>query len=200
LLDVRYSDHAAVFTNTTPSQGTGLIPVVEQSTGLLYRGRCITLSSPTAIPCGALSSPTINDIGASISYVTGAHALKFGFTQLFGRLDYSAQSVGVSNISYRFNKGVPNLLTEYATPFNEINDLNDLALYAQDSWTVKRLTVNAGLRFEYFASSFPEYHLGPSSLLPNRNLTFPETQGYDYKDLNPRVGVAYDLFGDGRTP
>jgi hypothetical protein len=201
LLEAGYSDHAEVFFDTPPSEAAQLTPVLEQSTGLLYRGGCLQgpYFNPTNIPCGALSSPNIHDISASISYVTGAHSLKFGFTQVVGRLDFSSQNVGARNISYRFNLGVPNLITEYATPWNQIHDMNDAALYAQDSWTVKRLTVNAGLRFDYFTSSFPEYHLGPSSLLPNRNLTFPETDGYHYKDLNPRVGVVYDLFGDGKT-
>ena len=35
--------------------------------------------------------------------------------------------------------------------------------------------------------------------MPNRNLTFPETPFYNFRDLSPRFGVAYDLFGNGRT-
>jgi hypothetical protein len=201
LLEVSYSDHAEVFINTPPSGTAALTPIIDQSAHLLYRGGCLQgpFFNPSNIPCGALNSPNIQNIDASVSYVTGAHALKVGVSELFGRLDFSSQSVGASNFSYTFNKGVPTAITEYATPFDEIDDLNDLGVYAQDSWTVKRLTLNAGLRFEYFTTSFPEYHLGPSSLLPNRNVTFPATQGYNYKDIDPRLGVTYDLFGDSKT-
>lgn len=201
LLDVRYSLRAEMFRDDPPSEAAGLTPVIEQSTGLLYRGGCLqgprfSASNP---PCGALSSPAINDVQASLSYVTGAHAIKVGFTELVGKVDFSALSVGSSNVSYRFNNGVPNLITEYATPFNLINTLSDMAVYVQDSWTVSRLTINGGLRYEHFTSTFPEYVLGPSSLLPQRNLTFPKAELSSYHDLNPRVGVAYDLFGDAKT-
>src|SRR5262249_30634123 len=51
----------------------------------------------------------------------------------------------------------------------------------------------------YFKNRFPEQHLGPSVWTPNRDITIPETEHYDMKDLTPRVGVVYDLMGDGKT-
>ena len=50
---------------------------------------------------------------------------------------------------------------------------NDLGLFAQDRWTMNRLTLNLALRFDYFQTSFPEQTLGPAPLTPNRNITFP---------------------------
>ena len=69
----------------------------------------------------------------------------------------------------------------------------------QDRWTVNRLTVNAGLRFDYNHTGWDEYHFGPGPLVPNRNFTIPETDFYKFQDLSPRVGAAYDIFGNGRT-
>ncbi|HXD75972.1 MAG TPA: hypothetical protein VN628_19645, partial [Vicinamibacterales bacterium] len=46
---------------------------------------------------------------------------------------------------------------------------------------------------------FPEQTVGPAVLAPGRNVSFPETSYYDMNDLSPRVGVAYDLFGTGKT-
>ena len=69
----------------------------------------------------------------------------------------------------------------------------------QDRWTIDRVTLSAGLRFDWFYSENPEFHLGPSLLTPNRNYDVPEFETTRYKDWTPKVAAAYDLFGDGRT-
>jgi hypothetical protein len=126
--------------------------------------------------------------------VTGAHAFKVGFDYL-GRTHHNPNTGVDAAVQYRFNNAVPNLITEFATPYERKWRLNELGVYAQDKWTIGRLTANAGLRFDYFTTTFPEAHLGPGTLVPNWNLTFPETPFYNFRDLSPRLGVAYDLFG-----
>jgi len=135
---------------------------------------------------------------AALSYVTGAHAFKAGFNDAIGYLQ--STTYNYTPLMYRFNNGVPNQLTEFATPIPTKQDQNhDLGIYAQDKWTLKRLTLSGGLRFDYFNSSFPVQTIGPSPLTPNRNLTFPETPDLDWKDIEPRMGAVYDLFGSGKT-
>ena len=51
----------------------------------------------------------------------------------------------------------------------------DMGIYAQDRWTIQRATINAGVRFDYFKTVFPEQVLGPASFVPDRNLVIPET-------------------------
>jgi hypothetical protein len=75
----------------------------------------------------------------------------------------------------------------------------ELAVYAQDRWTVGRATVSGGLRFDYHAGSFPEIYFGPGLWVPARDITFPATDAQKLSDLSPRVGLAYDLFGTGKT-
>ena len=195
LLEGRYSYHAEVYYQPVPEDVFGsLIPVTEQSTGLIYRGISV---GPT--PFVISSAPNIHQAVASLSYVTGAHAIKVGFSDLWGQQANGARD-NSSSLSYRFNNGVPNLITERSTPYDNYNQLHaELGIYAQDKWTIKRLTLNGGLRFDYFSTYFPAQTLGPGTLVPNRNLSFPETPWYGYKDVNPRIGAVYDLRGDGKT-
>jgi hypothetical protein len=72
-------------------------------------------------------------------------------------------------------------------------------VFVQDKWTVDRVTVSGGVRLDWFFSENPEFHLGPSLLTPNRNYTVPKFSTTRYKYFTPKVAVAYDLFGDGRT-
>jgi hypothetical protein len=72
-------------------------------------------------------------------------------------------------------------------------------IFAQDKWTMNRLTVSAGLRIDWFDSQNPAFHLYPSLLTPNRNYDVPEFSTTQYRDWTPKIGVAYDLFGDGKT-
>ena len=198
LLEAHFTNHGEVYSNQFPDSASpylSLIPVTEQSTGLLYRG------AGTADPGSFLSSstPNINIVTASASYVTGTHAFKFGFTDTWGTT-VTSDNTNIYGLAYRFNNGIPNQLTENDYPDSRPTTLRaELGLYAQDRWTIRQFTVNAGLRFDYFNVFFPAVTLGPGPLVPTRNLSFPETPSVDWKNLTPRVGVAYDLFGNGKT-
>jgi len=72
-------------------------------------------------------------------------------------------------------------------------------IYVQDKWTINRVTLSMGLRYDWFNSENPEYHLGPSLLTPTRDYDVPAFKTTTYKDITPKVAAAYDLFGDGKT-
>jgi Carboxypeptidase regulatory-like domain len=71
--------------------------------------------------------------------------------------------------------------------------------FVQDKWTMNRLTVSAGLRLDWFDSQNPAFHLYPSLLTPLRNYDVPAFDTTRYRDWTPKIGAAYDLFGDGKT-
>ena len=165
-----------------------LIGVLEQSNGLNYR--ILTNYNNTSVPSFTYR--------AAATYVTGSHAFKVGFNNTQGHLDEYLYTL--NPISYRFNFGVPNRITERAFPYRAITNLNnDLGLYAQDRWSLNRWTIQGAIRFDYFATGFPEQTVGPAQLTPTRNITFPAQDNISWKDLTYRSGLAYDLFGTGKT-
>jgi hypothetical protein len=134
----------------------------------------------------------------SVSYITGTHSLKVGYQHTL-MTDDRTWFTNDQNLAYRFNNGVPNQLTESISPWVNAARAAWDGLFVQEQWTHRRLTVQAALRFDQSSSWFPEQQEGPSRFLPAA-IVVPETRGVDgYKDLTPRVGVAYDLSGTGRT-
>ena len=203
LANVKWADHGEGFGDRIPDDAPydTLITVHEQGGQFVqpihYRGR--GHGGNQAVAPGYNESPHIQQVQASLSFVTGSHNMKFGFQNEWGQIDLYSQTVP-ANVDYYFVNGVPNQVRQWALPIHTANKLSaEMGLYAQDSWTLKRATINMGLRFDYFANSFPEQQLGPGLLVPNRDLTFAPTDFYSLKDLTPRLGVTYDLFGNGKT-
>ena len=133
----------------------------------------------------------------SASYVTGSHAFKTGFTMILGRYDQTSRRTG--DESFTALNGTPSSVTYYGTPAVSVNRVRpNLGLYGQDQWTMKRLTVNAGLRFDIFRSDYPDESVPPTQFVPVTR-SFAGQEAVSWRDLNPRFGVSYDLFGNGKT-
>jgi hypothetical protein len=102
-------------------------------------------------------------------------------------------------VSYTFASGIPRSLTEFASPNYTVDQLNpDLGLYVQDQWRINRVTVSAGLRFDWVRESVQATEVPAGVLVPARS--FPaRTDVPNWKDLNPRFGVVWDPTGSGKT-
>ena len=145
----------------------------------------------------------------SVSYVTGTHSLKVGFNTR-----HADESHGVSylNNPLRYEFATPEFpfaVTQFGTPRNSHHSSNDLGIYAQDQWTIDRLTLNLGVRYDHVNAYYPDQsHPGDLALEyfgadATRFVPAFDVAGRqnvpNYHDIVPRLGAAYDLSGDGRT-
>jgi hypothetical protein len=135
---------------------------------------------------------------AALSYVTGAHNMKFGYEGQFLWTN-GGTFFPFPSVDYRFNNGVPNQLTMRVNPQLNNDRVRGTALYAQDSWNAGRLSVQGAVRYDRAWSYNSEGAFGPSRFVPV-GTTIPATKQIDaYNDISLRGGLAYDMFGDGKT-
>ena len=138
---------------------------------------------------------------ASLSYVTGTHSLKSGIQLEQGIIEGGVRrrTGPTGAVDYRFFQGAPTSLTQTGNPFVERAIMNpDLGIFIQDQWRLDRLTLNLGLRFDYWNGYVPEQTIPATAFLPAAHFD-KVSDTPNFKDINPRMGVVYDLFGSGRT-
>jgi hypothetical protein len=134
---------------------------------------------------------------ASASYVTGAHNMKFGYQGAYHVWEPRSFTNDL-NLQYQVNNGVPNQITQNFLPVDTKERVRYTALYAQEQWTRGRVTMQGAVRFDHAWSYTLEQRVGPTRFLP-AGLVFEPTDGVNYKDITPRAGLAFDLFGNGKT-
>jgi hypothetical protein len=143
-----------------------------------------------------------NNWNGSATYVTGSHSMKVGYQGAY----QAASTIRHSNptlLSYNFNQGVPTAFTVRIPEWGTADRTWTQAFFVQDTWTRGRITVQGALRYDRAWSYSPEGLSGTTVAEPRLGLaaiTFPRTPSVDaFNDLTPRFGVAYDVFGTGKT-
>jgi hypothetical protein len=137
----------------------------------------------------------------SATYATGAHNLKFGYQGGLA-IDDQEDLSGDSHLTYTFANGKPTSFSMRIAPWMVGNRTESMGLYAQDQWRIGRATIQGAVRYDRAWSWFPSDKNGaplpsPFNAAP---ITFPTTDGVTgFNDLTPRMGLAYDLFGNGKT-
>ena len=156
----------------------------------------------------------------NFAVIKGAHAFKFGFEIVkshelmngassvaggfYGSYSYStAIQLGYDLLNN--GRGCPNsgsgtLFTQPCyTSFGQAFGVSafpfgvlDYAAFAQDSWKLRRnITLNYGVRWDY--------QKWPDPVFPNPAIPQSLKINADNKNVGPRAGIAWDLFGNGKT-
>ena len=167
-----------------PSVFEGTTLTMSRNMGFFFNGNSVHFSTRNSAWRG------------SVSYVTGSHNLKIGVQ---GNHKRQTESYGSGN-------NWTNMITVFGQPlqaqFNarpaESNALDSIAVYAQEQWTIDRFTINAGLRFDYFKGFYPDQVTEAMTWAPVPQTVAGQTLT-GWKDLQPRVGFAWDVRGDGQT-
>jgi hypothetical protein len=182
-------------TRERPDNDRRMIQVVEQCTNgcAANGGQAITYRGQATWNADWIGAHTWN---AAASYITGTHNIKVGYQ---GAFHVDNRNAGGVPLSYRVNNAVPNQFTQRIRDFQTSARVRYNAFYAQDQWTRKRLTLSGGIRYDSAWDFYPEQQIGGTTFLPEVT-HFTSSRGVEgYRDITPRMGAVYDVFGTGKT-
>jgi hypothetical protein len=187
---------------TIRQEGVGLhdIAITDQTLGISYN----SLGVNTYSYGNHISSQSNQKV--DLSYITGSHHFKIGVFTMEGIRDQdNVVNTLISpvdgkeyHVTYRFANKVPNRVT-LAIPYKSVERMKiDLGIYGSDQWTINRLTLNYAIRFDHLDNFVPALTQPANEYIGERSLPRVDCVPC-WSDWSPRLGAAYDLFGDGRT-
>jgi hypothetical protein len=179
------------WTHYTPQPGTAVAgnPASMEITNSVLTG-----------PLGAIPGTVSERYQArsSVSYVTRSHNFKVGFDLNWERQDSTNPNAYPSgSYTLLFNRGVPTEMRTYNLPVEPVDRLFNQSAYATDTWTLKRITLSYGIRWERYHNFYPDQEKEAGQFSPAQ--TIPGADVLTWRDVVPRVGMNWDATGDGKT-
>jgi hypothetical protein len=125
----------------------------------------------------------------------GEHLLKGGLQ--WGRLYYQSDYSVRGDHYVEYSNGVPAQIRQFNTPLVSENIAYVTGFFLQDSWSIDRLTLNIGGRWDRYVGRTPEQSSTGGQFIAAQ--TFPEKEYLNHSKGVWRAGASYDLTGSGRT-
>ena len=158
--------------------------------------------STTGFHTGAQNLPyhrpnTSYQIKGGISYLTGAHQFKVGSYEAWQENDTGYFENKYGDYLLTFVNGLPNKITTYNMPVEPVNRQSNQSLYGMDTWALKHVVLNLGVRWERYNGYFPTQSKAAGQF--SSAGTFPGADVNIWTDVVPRIGGAWDVRGNGKT-
>ena len=134
-----------------------------------------------------------------MTYVTGAHNMKFGYQGTF-YADDEQYFTNDEKVAYRLNNGVPNLITQ--TLHSNLRKLRTRyhAVYAQEQWTLGRMTLQGARALRPRVELLrPSRWSGRRASCRRRSSSRKRPAWSATTTSRRALGLAYDVFGNGKT-
>ena len=130
--------------------------------------------------------------------MTGTHNIKVGNFFMRHKMDLTTELFPPLPVSYDFLNGVPAVITLHASPTRGHQRAWDIGIYAEDAITLDRATLSLGVRYDTINGWYDDQTRPGGVFVPEIQIT---GQGGlpDWWNIYPRLGLAVDVFGDGKT-
>ena len=124
------------------------------------------------------SAPAVSELYAyqplyqysgSASYVTGSHIFKAGLQFRRQKIRNQAEG-GNADLVQQYRSGIPDSVSVAAVPYIAAFHVHETGVYAMDTWTLGRLTLSPGVRFDYFKGGVDASGSAPGRFVPLREV------------------------------
>ena len=206
---VSYSRTASTRVSPSPFSGPQYSLVAGQPLGPITVGGVTGTFGP-AVNFVSTQTQNIVTFSNDLMYAVGTHSLKFGTLvnsyrqfgdqsqRVEGQLQFTSIATFLAGVTSSYSAELPGSLLDRTWQFYTTG------FYVQDDWRLRsKFTLNAGIRYEPSPNYYSEVH-GKSSAIINpltdtQATVGPYFENFTWKNISPRLGFAWDIFGHGMT-